>query len=185
MAGTARSRAPLTKQHLAKLSQLAEQDREKFFIAQPAYRGRLIATVLAQGAALHYLDRKTGVKDLDVWSFFALPKDHTRFVADRRHMHVDFGPSDLGRQHYDLTTAKNDRERSQWALWQQTHEGRRVDLMMRGLPCGLDVDPAAAIRAWLDRGVRKSEGSWWHLRQKAVIMIDPASRRGEVVWNPR
>ena len=176
---------PLTKRHLTRLSRLAEEDREQFYIAQPVYRHRLIATVLAQGAALHYLDRKNGVKDLDVWSFFALPADHTRFPADRRHRHVDFGPSDLGRQRYDLAKAKNARERSQWQRWQREHQGRRVDLLMRGLRCDLDEDPAAAVRAWLDRGLRRSAKSPWHLRQKAVILIDPKHRRGEVIWDPR
>jgi hypothetical protein len=176
---------PLTKRHLTRLSRLAEEDREQFYIAQPEYRHRLIATVLAQGAALHYLDRKNGVKDLDVWSFFTLPAGHTRFPADRRHRHVDFGPSDLGRQRYDLARAKNAHERSQWQRWQREHQGRRVDLLMRGLRCDLDEDPAAAVRGWIDRGLRRSAKSPWHLRQSAVILIDPKHRRGEVIWDPR
>lgn len=185
MTRTVRSRVPLTRSHLTRLSKLAGEDRERFYIAQPVYRGRWIATVLAQGAALHYLDREHGVKDLDVWLFFSLPEGRIRFPADRRNRHVDFGPSDLGRQRYDLANAKDDRQRSQWERWQREHEGRRVDLMMRGLSCALDVDPAEAVRVWLDRGARRGSGSPWYLRQKAVILIDPAHRRGEVVWDPR
>lgn len=35
------------------------------------YAGRLLCRALCQGAALHYLDGKNGVKDFDVWSFYA------------------------------------------------------------------------------------------------------------------
>src|SRR4051794_13571805 len=90
-----------------------------------------------------------------------------------------------GARRYDLAKAKDARERSQWQRWQREHEGRRVNLMMRGLRCDPDEDPAAAVRAWLDGGLRRSAKSPWHLRQKAVILIDPKQRRGEVVWDPR
>ncbi len=35
------------------------------------YAGRLVCRALCQGAALHYLDGTNGVKDFDVWSFYA------------------------------------------------------------------------------------------------------------------
>ena len=100
-----RTKVPLNKRHLARLSKIAAADHESFYARRPEYQGRLIAVVLAQGAALHYLDRSNGVKDLDVWSFFALPVEETRFPEDQRKKHVDFGPSDLGRQRYDLKLA--------------------------------------------------------------------------------
>jgi hypothetical protein len=183
-ARSARSSARLTKRHLARLSKIAAEDRAKFYQAQPVYADRLVAVVLAQGAGLHYLDRTNGVADLDVWSFFSLPTGHDRFCADIRSTHVDFGPSDLGRQAYKLATARNERQRARWERW-QAFEGRRVDLLMRGLACELADDPAEAIREWLARGTRKSAGSPYYLRQKGVIMIDPLDRRGEVVWDPR
>jgi hypothetical protein len=34
------------------------------------YRGKLIAMCLCQGAAQHFVDGKTGIKDFDVWFFF-------------------------------------------------------------------------------------------------------------------
>ena len=89
---TDRSFAPLTDEHLARLSALAAQDREQFYASKPRDRGRHLATVLAQGAAQHFIDGMTGVKDLDVWSFFALPAGEDKFPADIRHRHVDFGP---------------------------------------------------------------------------------------------
>jgi hypothetical protein len=174
-----RTSAPLTIEHLQRLSELAALDRERFYVAQPLYRGRLVATVLAQGAALHWVNGTNGVKDLDVWSFFALPPEHGRFVADRRETQADFGPSALGRQQYDLTAVRNGRQRSRYRRW-QLYEGRRVDLMMRGLQCPLDADPAVAIRQWLLSG-RPGSSPWW-LAKKAIILIDPPERRGELVW---
>lgn len=181
---SARSRVPLTKRHLARLSKIAAADHEDLYMRRPAYRGRLIAVVLTQGGGQHYLDRRNGVKDLDVWSFFALPPDEARFPEDRRKRHVDFGPSDLGRQRYVMAKARSPRELALWTKWHREHQGRRVDLMMCGLRCGPDVDPAVAIRGWLDRGIRKPNGSPGFLRRKGVILIDPPDRRGEVVWNP-
>lgn len=46
---TERSFAPITDEHLARLSVLALEDREQFYESQPRYRGRHIATALAQG----------------------------------------------------------------------------------------------------------------------------------------
>lgn len=57
--------------HLARLSELAAVDHSCFTRAagRPEYRERRAAVVLAQGAALHYADGRSGVKDFDVWSF--------------------------------------------------------------------------------------------------------------------
>lgn len=178
-----RSRAPIEVEHLERLSALAAADREKFYLKHPEYRRRLLATVLAQGAALHFLDGKNGVKDLDVWSFFALPLGTTRFPADKRNVHVDFGPSTLGRQPYVLDEAPNPYMRARWARWAE-FEGRRVDLLMRGLPCSPSADPVQAIRDWLNSGRTKPGSSPARLAEKAMIVIDPDDRRGEVLWRP-
>lgn len=181
---SARARIPLTKRHLTRLSKIAAADHEDLYLRRPNYRERLIAVVLAQGGGQHYLDRRNGVKDLDVWSFFSLPPGESRFPEDRRKRHVDFGPSDLGRQRYDMSKAHSPRELALWSKWHREHQGRRVDLMMRGLRCDLDPDPAEAVRDWLEQGVRKANSSPGYLRRKGVILIDPAGRRGEVIWDP-
>lgn len=182
-ARSARSHVKLTKRHLARLSKIAAADHESLYERRPAYRGRLVAVVLAQGSGLHYLDQTTGVKDLDVWSFFALPPGEPRFPEDQRKRHVDFGPSDLGRQRYDMSKARTPRQLAQWQKWHREHEGRRVDLMMRGLRCGPKADPATALRDWLNAG--KPGTSPAYLRLKGVILIYPQSRLGEVIWDPR
>ena len=127
--------------------------------------------------------RSWGVKDLDVWSFFALPQGVTRFPADKRNVHVDFGASTLGRQPYQLDDAPNTTVRARWAKW-ATFEGRRVDLLMRGLQCSRRSDPVDVIRGWLITGQAKPGSSPDRLAKKAMIMIDPADRRGQVVWPP-
>jgi hypothetical protein len=84
-----------------------------------------------------------------------------------------------------VVAARNPNMGALMARWSNEHVGRRVDLMMRGLPCDPEDNPADAIRTWLASGVMKPGASPWHLRQKAVILVDPPERRGEVVWDPR
>lgn len=125
--------------------------------------------------------KQTGVKDLDVWSFFARVPGQ-RFPADRRKAIADFGPSSLGKRRYTLANVP-EHKRARFRRW-QTFAGRKVDLMMRDLPASTRTDPVLAIREWLEhgsqRGARRSSAS--HLAKKAVVMIDPIDRRGEVVW---
>jgi hypothetical protein len=80
-----RSRARLTDEHLRRLAALAEEDHAFFTrpAGRPEYESRCLAVALAQGAALHYLDGRTGVKDLDVWAFYAAIPGR-RFPADKR-----------------------------------------------------------------------------------------------------
>jgi hypothetical protein len=181
-----RSYERLTRSHFARLSELAAADHQRFFAHRPEYRGRLVAITLAQGAALHYLDGRTGVKDFDVWSFFAaIPS--TRFPADRRETHADFGLSEFGRQCYDFTSARNQRELGHFRRW-DAFTGRRIDLLMRHLPIAPNQsvdDAVAALRAWLTAGAAsraRNPPSSWHLARKAMILIDPVDGRGDVVW---
>jgi hypothetical protein len=151
---------------------------------QPAYRDRRLAVVLAQGAARHYIDGRTGVKDLDVWTFYASIAGR-RFPADRRETHADFGPSDLGRQLYRPAEARSPREAERFRRW-QSYAGRRVDLLMRAIPPPEEPTPEAiyaAIREWLTGGQRRDDGSSpAHLARKAMIIIDPEPDRGRTIW---
>jgi hypothetical protein len=51
--------------------------------------------------------------------------------------------------------------------------------MARRLPGDPGTDPAEALRDYLTRQPTRSAHL---LAQKAVVLIDPASRRSEVVW---
>jgi hypothetical protein len=69
-----RSKERLTKNHLRKLVRIAQDDLQGYFDRNRRlkdYQKRPQLTALCQGAARHYLDHTTGVKDLDVWTFFA------------------------------------------------------------------------------------------------------------------
>ena len=105
----------------------------------------------------------------------------SRWPADRRNVSADFGPSSLGRQKYNLLAAPNERARRAMEKVAQ-YEGRRVGLLMRALPVGPRAEPGEAIQDWLAKGQRHGHGSAWFLSQKAVVLIDPGPRRGEVLW---
>src|SRR5687768_16212607 len=94
----ARSLAKLTKRDLLRLCRLAASDREDLFARKPEirrlYAHRLFAVGLCQGAALHYVDGKNGVKDFDVWSFYTASPQ--RPFPYRRHATADFGHAKFG-----------------------------------------------------------------------------------------
>ena len=74
MTDNARSYGHLLPEDLHRLGEIARQDREEFFHRCPRYRplqDDIIAVALCQGAALHYVNGSNGIKDLDVWTFYA------------------------------------------------------------------------------------------------------------------
>ena len=154
-----RAQEPITAADLGLLSDIARTDRDEFFKRYPKYaryRSRVACVALCQGAALHFIDGRTGVNDLDVWTFYyELPS--IRFPY-RRHARKDFGSSHL------------------------TNWSRRVDLMARTLPAPPGTDPAKILRDYLTSRPTKSA---FCLAKKAVVLIDPPKRRGEVVWPAR
>jgi hypothetical protein len=186
---TERSYARLTDAHLARLSVIAEEDHHHFTRrgGRPEYASRRLCVALAQGAALHQLDGTTGVKDIDVWTFYAeIPG--TPFNFGQRKRHVDFGASELGRNLYPAEF-----EHRQLPRWLQ-FAGRRVDLMIRSLPIPTEASSDAveeALRKWLTAGSRMRRvhaddsmpSNWW-LAQKAVLLIDPPEDCSRVVWPP-
>ena len=125
------------------------------------YAGRLLGRALCQGAALHYMHGSNGVKDFDVWSFYAEDSDWP-FPARWRGTR-DFGPSKFGRYPNDPPK----------------YTGRRVDLIGRSLPVPVGADPAQALQHYL--AARRTHSAK-ALAAKAVILIDPPDRAGEVVW---
>jgi hypothetical protein len=70
-----RSLARIGSNDLARLAKLAGEVEAGLFVRHPQgagpYPGRLLCRALCQGAALHHLDAMNGVKDFDVWSFYA------------------------------------------------------------------------------------------------------------------
>jgi hypothetical protein len=70
-----RSPARIEIADLLRLAALAAEAEADLFQRNPRgsgrYAGRLLGRALCQDAALHYVNDRNGVKDFDVWSFYA------------------------------------------------------------------------------------------------------------------
>jgi hypothetical protein len=159
-----RSCKPITKMDLRRLALLAEEDRMDFFQRNPdtghLYSKRLFAVALCQGAALHYLYGKNGIKDFDVWSFYRANPE--REFPPRRMAKVDFGDPKFG--------ISDD---------SPNYVGRRVDLIGRSIVANTFADPVAVLQDYL-RG-RRTESAR-RLSKKAMVLIWPPELFGKVVW---
>ena len=159
-----RSYVRITRVDLQRLGEIAARDRADLFQRKPdtgrLYADRLFAVALCQGGALHYLDGKNGIKDLDVWSFFK-PNPARQFPPGRR-KELDFGDPKFG-----VTEG--------WPHF----VGRRVDHIGRAIPDIDYSDPVAVLRRYLSNGTTKSARQ---LAKKAMILIEPALLLGTVVW---
>src|SRR5437588_10952062 len=93
-----RSMLPISSRDLQRLGELAARDRNELFRRKPEtrrlYQDRLFAVALCQGAALHFLDGRNGIKDFDIWSFFS--EHPERPFPYRRRAEVDFEDSKFG-----------------------------------------------------------------------------------------
>lgn len=150
-----RSYERITPRDLDRLAEISRLDREDFFTRKPRYRvleEGLVCVALCQGAALHFIDGENGVKDFDVWTFYAARPDHPAFPW-RRRASRDFGDPRF--------------------------VGRYVDLLGRSIEVGDERDPAEALRGYLSGG---STASARALARKAAVLLEPPDRRGTVVW---
>jgi hypothetical protein len=160
-----RSLARIELADLFRLAALAADAEAELFRRNPQgcgrYTDRLLGRALCQGAAMHYLNESNGVKDFDVWSFYA-QHDNWPFPARWRGTR-DFGPSKFGRYPHDPAR----------------YSGRRVDLFGRSLSAQPGADLADVLRRYL--AARRTDSAK-ALAAKAVVLIDPKDRAGEIVW---
>ncbi len=140
---------PLTSDVLDRLSAIAREDLKARLGRKPRwqpYADRVVCTVLCQGAAMHYVDGSTGVKDLDVWTFFSQiegePFPH-RWATHRRFDRPPF-------------------------------VGHYVDLMTRSLNVPLEADPLDVIRDYLRAG--RTNSARYLARKAAVLLDPPLPR---------
>lgn len=156
---------PIADEDLSRLAEIARTDRRARHERRTRWRvydSRVLCVALCQGAALHYVDGVNGVKDFDVWTFYA---EHPRGPYPARWRTVaDFGPSRFGR-----TPSSPELE------------GRRVDLFGRSLPAAPGDEPGAVVSRYL--GAARSASAKL-LAEKAVVLLEPSSRRGEILWRP-
>jgi hypothetical protein len=173
-----RSFAPLTDENFRRLAEIARARDRDLRAARPDWCSRLLAACLVQGAARHFVHSDRGIKDLDVYLFYALPlgKRPNAFPYLRGSEPRDFGDSDHGRQLYTDEQRSDPKLAARIPEWER-YAGRRVDLMARAI--APDADPRAAVCRWLDDGARKPGSSGWHLAQAPVVCLIPKLK---AVW---
>jgi len=157
-----RANADITKTDLKKLLSIAREDINLFFSRYPKYaeyegKERLIA--LGQGAALHYIDKKNGVKDFDVWFFYPQFKI---VLPYRRRGVIDYGPSKFGKHPNDGKFA-----------------GRRVDILIRSDSHFDRGVPWVSLQKYLRDGRTKTARK---LAEKAMVGLYPEKFFGEILW---
>lgn len=159
-----RAYEPIALTDLHRLAEIAKLDREMFFSRHPRYaplRNRILAIALCQGAALHFVDQRIGIKDMDVWTFYGA-RPGVEYPPRRPVASYDFGDPKFGR------TSDSPH-----------FVGRRVDCLGRSLDVEFDTDPVTAIRAYLSQARTRSPQE---LAKKAVVLIEPPELLGVVVW---
>ncbi|MEU4652282.1 hypothetical protein [Nocardia fluminea] len=163
------SHKPISESHLHRLASIAKNELAVFFGRNPhlaAYRGAYLMTALTQGGALHYASGgKHRIKDLDLHSFF-VRIDPAKTQLRRQRRVIDFGPSEFGRHPDDVELG---------------FRGRHVDGIFRlvdGVELG--VEPVQAVQHYLTCGTTPTA---FHLRQKAVVAVDPPELFGKILWH--
>ena len=163
-----RSYEKIEPEDLKKLSALARDDLRFFFEKYRRYKPyveRLIVIALCQGAAQHYVDGKTGVKDFDIWSFFAeIPGT---VLPYRRHKQIDSTLMKFGVSEYDI--------------W-KGYTSRHVDLFLRAVRSDIaktNIDsPKDCINEYLKTVRNKSTKE---LASKAIVGLHPKQILGQVL----
>jgi hypothetical protein len=159
-----RSPEKITKRDLKKLLSLARANMESFFKRNPLYceyKGKEVLVALCQGSALHYIDRRNGVKDFDVWFFYPMK---SRNLPYRRRGVVDFGESKFG-VHPEMR--------------HKGYSGRTVDILMRSDSFFKGKLPEKEIVKYL---LYKSSATSKLLAEKAVIGLYPERLFGKKLW---
>ena len=158
-----RSQEIIETEDLRRLLQLANNDISSFFQRNPTYikeyKNKEKIITLGQGGALHYIDRKNGIKDFDVWFFFPEGKISLPY---RRRGKVDFGKSKFGKHPEDIN-----------------YEGRRIDVLMRSDSYFNNGEPDKCLINYLKYKNSKTSNL---LAQKAMIGLWPEQLFGKVIW---
>jgi hypothetical protein len=164
-----RSRNKINLDDLRFLASLARNWLDTFFSNNQTLRAKfgqkLIAITLCQGAAMHYVDGTTGVKDFDIYFFFS---KYDKKLINRMPNSVECGINKFGLHPTD---------------YRRGYCSRKVDLLRRSI----DIDivkqesgrPDASIKSYLKRGRTRTAHE---LSQKAVIGLWPKTILGKVIW---
>ena len=147
---------------LNRLANIAYKDRVDFFLRYPnwavLYAQKILCVALCQGAALHFIDGKNGIKDFDVWTFYVESKKPFPY---RRLRSYDFGMPKFGKTpgfEYFI--------------------GRKVDLIGRSIPIKSD-NPIKNLIEYLSHPRTKSARE---LSKKGIVILEPTKYIGKIVW---
>ena len=159
----------ITVKDLTRLCELALRDLKEFFKQHPRYepyKNSLILIALCQGAALHFIDGKEGVKDFDVWSFFA--ENSSIKLPYRRWKQVDSELDKFGMHPDDV---------------KKSYKGRHIDLFMRTIEADIVKrnrrDPEGCITEYLRAAKTKTARL---LAKKAFVGLYPDTILGETLY---
>lgn len=146
---TERTYLPLTTAHLYRLYNFASSAHQHLASVKYSLKGGILAACLTGDAAEHYIDKETGLEELDLMLLYRNTAAKKPLATDTL-LSYDFGASDLGR-HPDEDPA--------------VFTGRRINVRARALSLG-DADPDDAVRAWLRSQSKPTTG----LPARAVIV---------------
>lgn len=160
-----RSYERITRRDLRRLLRIAQQERDDFFERHREYailyRRRVLCTALCEGAARHYVSGQSGVREFDVWTFYA---DHPEAPFPHWHQErYDFGRSRFGR----------------FPDAPESFKGRPVNLSGRSIDASPVDDPVEALHYYLRRG---STPVSRRLAEHAVVLLEPERLVGYVAW---
>ena len=149
---------PYTDQDFDRMVDLVFEDLKYLAKRNPQYvNADPGAICLAQGTGTHYFDRVNGIKDIDLWVFFA---NGSIVAPQRRLKKVDFGDPKFGQT--------SDRP---------NFVGRRVDILLRNIDVGGSITDS--LQWYLGyKPTRSAE----FLSMKGMVMLYP--ERGVPIWNP-
>lgn len=166
-----RSSKPITKLDLRRLRDSAIKELDSFFNRRYdlyKFRSKVIAIALCQGAANHYVKRKTGVKDFDIFFFFS---EYDRRLINRRHIKMDSKLHKFGIHPEDVACG---------------FQGRRIHFLRRAIDTDLVRavlgDPRKVVVGYLERGRTKTAQQ---LTGKAVVGLWPDNLFAKVLWPRR
>lgn len=161
-----RSYSEITKEDLFNLFQGSQKRLNKYFYEGDGRKWldlynikEPIVAALCQGAAMHYHDKKNGVRDFDVWFFYPFNKTHLPY---RTIWTWDYNIEKFGR-HPDTPD----------------YDGRKVDVIIRSIKNFSKYDSISTIHRYLTMEKTKSANE---LARKAVVLLYPTLNLGKVVW---
>lgn len=144
-----RSTQEITQADLYALLEIAQKNRKP---SEDRVSDTPVLIALCQGAASHYVDKKTGVKDFDVWFFYA---------------QEEYGKNDYDRGYSTVKLTGS-----------QNFDGKEVQLFWRAhaaFNCG---DAERGIHDYVEKG---NTNSARELGKKAVVGLYPKEVFGEVL----